>query len=324
MRRALLPCATALRCACSGSNANVGFSDGGSDGTVLGGGDSSTFGEGGRGDGGGVMVSTLYAHTDSELYTMDPSTHAVTDVGAFQDTSGTLSGAVTDLAVNANGDVYVNSESAVYKAAVPSSPGPVPLTLVTTIAGGSGQRFYALGFAPAGVLGSGEGLVAGDNNGELWFIDTSKSNAAPQDLGGFGAPWELSGDVVFYTQNGAPTGLATIRQCPGGTCDMSNDSLAAIDMNALAQAYSSRTPGNLLKGLYGSGTGFGDIYGLGAWNDKAYGFTRAASGSSAELISIDGTSGAGMSLQSFGNITKGWSGAGVTTKAVVNVPPPTK
>jgi hypothetical protein len=320
----------ALSLACSGKS-SAGFgpdSDGGGNGNGGdGGGHPLGDGASSGGEGGGTTVSTIYAHTDTELYTMDPSTLKVTDIGPFQSASP-LGGAVTDLAVNALGEVFVNTETAVYHAAVPAS-GPVNLTLVTTIANQMGQYFYALGFAPAGVLGSGEGLVAGDNNGELWYIDTSSSSSTPQDLGGFGMDpngntWELSGDVVFYTQNGAPTGLATIRSC-GSSCNATNDSLAAIDMAALAQAYASKTAApTLLKGTYGAGTSYGDLFGLGAWGDKAYGFARAHSGMPAQLVAIDGTTGAGTSLQTFANITKGWSGAGVTTKAVINVPGPTK
>jgi hypothetical protein len=311
----------------NGGNGGGGF--GGGSGGTGGGGQGFGGGNGGGGGGGdGTATTTIYAHTDAELYTMDPSTHTVTDIGPFQVGGAAPSGAVTDLAVDSNNNVFVNTESAIYSAALPKTTGPVALTLVTQITA-QNDYFYALGFAPAGVLGSGEGLVAGDGNGELWYIDTTQSNATPQDLGGFGNdpngdPWELSGDVVFYTQNNQPTGLATIRACPQGTCDRTNDTLAAIDMTALAQAFTSKTPGTLLKGTYGSGTGYGDLFGIGAWGNSVYAFSRNQSNAPAQLIQIDGTTGAGTSLQTFSSISKGWSGAGVTTKVTVTVPPPPK
>jgi hypothetical protein len=349
----LLASSLIFACSASGSNAGGGFGGGNGGGGAGGGnngggGGAGGFGGnggggaggggqgfgggngGGAGGGGGTATTTIYAHTDTELYTMDPSTHAVTDVGPFQLSGAALSGAVTDLAVDSNDNVYVNTESAVYSAALPKTTGPVALTLVTQL--NSTSKFYALGFAPAGVLGTGEGLVAGDGNGELWYIDTTQSNATPQDLGGFGTDsngnqWELSGDVVFFTQNGAPTGLATIRiYCGGsggggGSCNQANDSLAEIDMTALQNAFTSKTPGTLLKGLYGSGSGFGDLYGIGAWGNDVFAFSRNSSNAPAQLVQIDQT-GTGTSLQTFSNITKGWSGAGVTTKVVVTVPPP--
>jgi hypothetical protein len=272
---------------------------------------------GGSGDAGATTVQVIYAHTDSELYSMDPVTHAVTDIGPFQAGSGTVP-TITDLAVDGSGNVWVNSETQVYRATLPATTGPVALTLQTTIAAGQDQKFYALAFAPAGVLGSGEGLVGGDDNGELWYIDTSNANATPQDLGGFGSGWELSGDLVFYMQGGQPTGLATLRSCASKSCNKTNDSLAAVDMNALAQAFSSNTPGSLLKATYGSGTGYGELFGLGAWGNAR----EQSTSSPAQLVQIDGTTGAGSSLQTFPSITSGWSGAGVTTKATISVPQP--
>jgi hypothetical protein len=342
-----LCCAAALLVAACGGHASSAFFDAEDSGSGSGktgqggglgngsgnggGGSMGSLGSGGSSDDAGTAatVQVIYANTDTELYSMDPTTHAVTDIGPFEVNGSPPSDAVTDLAVDAEGNVWVNTETDVYRAAVPTTPGPVALTLQTTTS--SSSKFYALGFAPAGVLGSGEGLVAGDGNGELWYIDTSTSNATPQDLGGFGSdpkgdPWELSGDIVFYTQNGSPTGLATIRSCSssGDDCSKSNDSLASINMTALSQAYSSGTPGTLLAGTYGSGTGVGELFGLGAWGNAAYGFAREQSSSPAQLVEIDGTTGAGASLQTFPSITSGWSGAGVTTKASISVPQPTQ
>ena len=139
--------------------------------------------------------------------------------------------------------------------------------------------------------------------------------------------------MVFYTNAGVATGLATIRQCnsKGESCTSTDDYLAGIDMTALSTAYTSKTPApSLLGGIYGgssssvgSGTGYGDIFGLGAWEGSVFGFTRSESGSSPNLISISTTSGAGTLISSsFGFTSGGWSGAGVTTTTTINVPPP--
>jgi hypothetical protein len=252
----------------------------------------------------------IYAHTDSELYTMDPTTHVVTDIGAFDDGTGSAP-TITDLAVNANGDVYVNSETAIYKATVPKTAGKVSIALVTTLQ--TSTKFYALGFTPAGALEGAESLIAGDSGGSLYYIPTT-ANAMPQTLGGFGGSWALSGDVVFYSVNGAPRGLATIRTSPSST----NDSLAEIDMAALKQAYTSHTQGTLLKQVIGSGAGYGHLYGIGAWGDSVYAFSRGSSTKPASLIQI-GATGSGTQLQSFANIMNGWSGAGVTTTASITI-----
>jgi hypothetical protein len=126
-------------------------------------------------------VSVIYANTDTDLYSMDPSTQAVTLIGTFNDGSSSPP-PITDVAVNLNGDVWVCSEAAIYTATVPKSPGPVPITKVANLALKTNQKFYALGFAPTGVRGVGD-LVAGDNLGDLYAVET---NGATTQLGNFG------------------------------------------------------------------------------------------------------------------------------------------
>jgi hypothetical protein len=290
---------------------------GGGDGGGQFGGDAGLFPDSGSGTTGSSGPPLIYAHTDTELYSMDPTTHAVTDIGPFSDGSGSTP-TITDLAVDGSGDVFVNSETAIYTAAIPASgTGTVNITLRAQLQ--TGTKFYALGFTPAGTLESGESLIAGDSAGDLYYIPSTGSSVVPQNLGGFGGSWELSGDVVFFSSNGSTIGLATIRQC-NPTCDTKNDSLAEIDIAALKQAYTSQTPSTaLLQQVLGSGTGFGDLFGIGAWGNSVYAFSREqSSGTPAQLVQVV-SSGTGTSLQSFTNITSGWSGAGVTTKAPVSI-----
>jgi hypothetical protein len=311
----------------TGSSSSGGGSSGGSSSSSSGGGSggsSGSFGGSSGGSSGGNNGTPLiYAHTDTELYSMDPTTHQLTDIGPFSDGTGQTP-VITDLAVDANDDVWVNSETAIYRAAVPSGTGTVNITLQTQLQ--TSTKFYALGFTPAGVLGSGEALIAGDSAGDLYYIDTSGASATPQNLGGFGAAptggnFELSGDVVFYTLNGAPRGLATVRACKT-SCSSTDDYLVEVDMAALQQAFQSKSQaGSLLKQIVGStGTGYGRLFGIGAWGNSVYAFSRAASSGSppAQLVQV-GSTGSGSVLQQFANITGGWSGAGVTTKASVTV-----
>jgi hypothetical protein len=289
------------------------------------------------GDGG--TVSTVYANTDTTLYTLDPQTNAVTLVGNFVGVSDASNDStITDVAVNSAGDVYVNSESVIYKATVPQTPGPVMLTKIASIALQTGQKFYALAFAPAGSLASTEVLIGGDINGELWAIDTTNGNT--KDLGSFGTDpghtgydFALSGDLVFYNDaKNNPTGLATVRPCkPKSTsCITSSDYLMAVDMTALANAYKTTAGASLNKGIYGgsstsdgAGTGYGDLFGLGAWEGTVFAFARkTGSNATPLLLTINTTTGAGTVVSSAFSFTNGWSGAGVTTSVTVTVPPP--
>jgi len=354
--------------ACSSTKSGSGFTDGPpvvdsgkiTDGTVPSGDTSFSnpppSGDGGFGmqdldtgppDGSVTVATTIYAHTDTALYSMDPTTMAVTPVGLFSGLPDAAYQSVTDLAVNAAGDVYVCTESVVYKAALPSTPSAtasVPLTMVATISATSTTYFYALAFTPAGVLGTGEMLVGGDSTGELWSIDPS--SGATVDLGNFGTDaqntgytYGVSGDLVFYMNAmNQPTGLATIRSCKTGTSTCypsseSSDFLAGINMTALAAAYTSKTKATtLLGGIYGgsmtspgNGTTLQKIFGLGAWQGNVYGFTRASTGSSAQppkFVSISTTTGVASVIDSNFSFTDGWSGAGVTTTVTIVLPPP--
>jgi hypothetical protein len=272
---------------------------------------------------GGAPV--IYANTDTDLYSMDPATQTVTLIGKFDDGTNTPP-AMTDIAVNQGGDVWVCSETAIYTAAVPKSPGAVKLTKVADLALKTSQKFYALGFAPAGVLGSGETLVAGDNLGDLYAVETNGATTQLGNFGGDGAggTYELSGDVTFFMVNGKPRGLATVLLYKKGSPAANNDILAEIDVAAMTTAYSSKTPAvSLKKQFLGTGTTFGHLYGVGAWNDSVYAFSRVETKpvSPAQLVKIT-AQGVGTSLKTFSSITQGWSGAGVTTSATVTVLPP--
>lgn len=329
-----------------GDSGGGGFETGGETGLVF---------EGGSIDaGGGTTVDKIYASTDSSLYQMDPMTNAVSLIGAFSG-NGTGSGtSITDVAVDGEGDLFVNSETVLYKAALPAGgTGSVVLTSVGTIATGT-QKFFALAFTPSGLLETGaESLVAGDDQGNIYLIpNATTSPGTPVALGGFGkyvsgdptgtAPykgdtpdhWELSGDIVFWTDSSSTVhGVATLclayadvyKSTTTYPCAADNDVLAEIDIAALQ---TKSATASLRKGFFGTtGTKFGKIFGAGAWGDKVYGFTLGeaakdgGTATPAQLISIDST-GVGTSLQTFASISDGWTGAGVSTKAVVTLPDP--
>lgn len=331
----------------SGSGSSSGSSGSGS-GTDLGGNVGNDAG-GMSGDASTVVKTTIYAHTDSDLYSMNAQTKALTLIGTFTGLGGgTGDTSITDLAVNAAGDVYVNSETVIYKAALPAGgTGSVPLANVAKISVQSGQRFYALGFTPKDALGAGTGevLIGGDGNGELWSIDPS--SGATKDLGNFGADPNnanatlgLSGDVVFYLDaTGAPKGLATTRSCTKSSkgttsCGGTSDYLCGIDMKALAANYASGSATTLNAGIYGSpspsqsgpGTGFADVFGLGVWGGEVYGFTHGtSSGPAATLLTIATSgsgAGVGTAVPTNVSLSSGWAGAGVTTTVTVTVAPP--
>jgi hypothetical protein len=352
MKHAWWACGLALALGCSSSPSKTGDTiggggdDGGSSGddatTTVATSDASGFSAdislpevSGDGDSRPPLV---YANTDVDLWQMEPSTKNITRIGAFTDASGAAIGNVmTDVAVNAAGDLYGCSTTHIWRLALPA--GGSGNVVSSQIASVGGILMYALGFAPPGTFGPGEDLVAGDANGDLYWFTTAggtptkvgtfgKVNAGDPGLGAAGDSWQLSGDIAFFTNGGVPVGLATLRPCttPGdtSTCKNGNDVVAEIDMKALATK-SATAP--LLKRFLGSkGTGFGRIYGIGAWGDQLYGFQRVSTHSgvtSAYFIDVSLADGTGTVVKDFPMIASaanGWSGAGVTTSAIVMLP----
>jgi len=242
MMRLSFSCLLGLALVGCGSNGGNGF-DGGSDDS--GNGDAGMFdldssikpGDASPSDGGGGPA-VIYAHTDDQLYVMDPTTKAVTLIGPFDDGSANAP-TVTDLAVNQAGDVWVNTINTIYKANVPQTPGKVTITKVVAINVKTNQRFYAMGFTPPNVLGSGEMLVAGDSLGDLYAIDGQGQTTQLGSFGsaGGGAVYGLSGDIMFYVQNGKTRGLATVRPYMNGNATVTTNDVA---LSALPGAITGR------------------------------------------------------------------------------------
>jgi hypothetical protein len=193
---------------------------------------------------------------------------------------------------------------------------------------------YALGVVPAGILGTGEELVAGDAAGDLyWIPDTGAAvkvggfgsvAAGDPGLGAAGDVWQLSGDIAFFANAGSPIGLATVRPCTTAgdpsTCKNGNDVVIEIDVAALG---AKSATSNLKKGFIGkSGTGFGHLYGVAAFDDQLFAFQRFST-STARFLAVSLADGTGTLVKDFPDIAAakdGWSGAGVTTSAKVFIP----
>jgi hypothetical protein len=290
--------------------------------------------DGAGADGAAVEIARVYANTDDALFEMDPTTKSVRKIGVVTGLEPKES--VTDIAVDARGRVFGvtggSSGGRIIELELPSG-GTGAVKAVGKRDLGS-ERFYALAFAPAGILGAEETLVGGDANGSLWMLPL---DAPPSLVGDFGqvlpgdpnydkgAYWQLSGDLVFFSNRGTPIGLATVRnhhEKKGLVED--DDAIVEIDMAALAR---KDPKASLRKRLIGRGTGFGRLFGVGAWGDEIFAFQRAFAhprrGHPAQLIAISLTSGTGTKVRDFAEIVEarnGWSGAGVTTAAKIHLP----
>ena len=219
---------------------------------------------------------TIYANTDDTLYSMDPDTKAVTLIGPF---AGLLDAsaedrAVTDVAkLNAEGDIYANSEQYIYKVVLPASgTGTVQLTNAQKINAGTTVYMYALAFAPPGLLGTGRRDAHRRRRQwrRVWSIPIPRpatrrrtsATSAPTRASPATSSRALRRHRPLYLDNGAATGLATIRSCapppakyPNDppTCSTTERLLAGIDITELTNAYTSGTPSKSRSngGIYG-------------------------------------------------------------------------
>lgn len=297
--------------------------------------------------GAGLGSALIYASTDTTLYRLDPTAAnlAVTEIGQF-DCIGAGSDqykAMTDIAVDRNENLWGITGHIIMPLTIESG-GVIKCGARTNLVNGTpGQNlptFYALTMAPVGVLDPNiEVLMAADSAGKLWAIDAmgkttqhgSFGNVPADDGNGYmydaahvGQVWEISGDLVFLANNGKPVGFVTVRDCPSppsSTGCNKTDTLIEIDMAKLAapgtEVVTKAVRGAIVKaaGCGDSVTAYGSMYGIAAWNDQVYGFSRTGL-----LVGINTNKGGACLVQDYPNLN--FSGAGVTTLAPVLPPPP--
>jgi hypothetical protein len=226
-------------------------------------------------------MTIVYAHSDTTLYAVDPRTNAFSTVGMFAFPTDGHQHAMTDIAVDAAGNVVGVTGDALYAV----NEHTAACTLLAALPGM--HQFVGLTYLPVGVLDpANEVLVGGATDGTYWRIDATTGNAT--QLGQFQGGWGLSGDIVSVA--GAAT-YATVRRSTSAT-----DSLAIID---------PRTGAVTILG----DTRFSRIFGLGYWRSTLFGFTRTG-----QFIIINATNG---SARMISMPAMQFSGAGVTTVAPV-------
>ncbi|MEW5854932.1 MAG: hypothetical protein AB2A00_39515 [Myxococcota bacterium] len=215
---------------------------------------------------------------------MDPAT--VTLVAAwnitFYDTDGTTplqNQEMVDIAINSAGEMYgvswdsTQGESGphfLYVIAYPTDPsfGVAAARKIAEL----NYYYNGLTFAPAGMFGPEEVLVAVDSIAEysqsfLDILDTADGSTT--FVGGFGSSLKSSGDIVAVDGVGF---FATVKDTNG------TQFLAQIDPSTAAAT------------TIGTGIGLPNVWGLAYWGGTFYGFN-----SDGVLMTIDATTGAGTS-----------------------------
>ena len=231
--------------------------------------------------------TVIYAHSDTELFTVDPRTDAFRSVGMFRYPSGDRNNhTMTDIAVNAMGEVVGVTHDALWRIDATNAS----CTLIRTLP--DERVFVGLTYLPAGVLDADREVLVGGtiSDGTYWRIDPETGRSTM--LGRFrvgSTNYILSGDIVSIA--GAATYVTVRRSNASST---SNDQLATVNVNTGALT------------LVGD-TGFDRIFGLGYWRSTLFGFTREG-----EFIRLASDTGRGRRVSS---PAMQFSGAGVTTVA---------
>lgn len=238
-------------------------------------------------DGGPRLDNVLiYAHSREVLYSFSPYTNTVEEIGPFMLPGDDEPTSIIDLAVNAEGEVYVSGYDSLFRV----DPETARLTLVGDF--DVDASFFALTFLGAGIIRPVETLIGATNDGAYYEIDPT--DASTQELGEYPDGWISSGDIVSV----GGRAFATLKD---------PDNLEAPDV--LAEITFSASGSSTVREL--GSTRFRQLFGLGSWGDSLYGFSN-----SGELVRLDPDTGRGTIVSITTGIESYW-GAGVTTVAPI-------
>jgi hypothetical protein len=236
-------------------------------------------------------VTLIYGNSSTNLYAVDPLSYAVTNMGAFVDTTGQPVVNMTDIAVDKNGAMYGVTFTDLYSI---NYAGPVP---VCTHLGSLSTSFNGLTFVPAALMGTAaEVLVGVSLDGGWWRITQTPTSetllgyygGTANAVGSSGDAVGIIGDRVYATATSSAKGWA-------------HDHLIVVDPKT----------GAMTADL--GDTGQTGLWGLGYWGGHAYAFS-----SNNAIFTIDLTTATVAKVSSAGDPS--WWGAAVTTS--VNLAPP--
>lgn len=257
-------------------------------------------------DGASGGPGRVYANTRDTLFIYEPVGGTLKEIGTFTFDPVSTKADIIDLAVDRTGNMYGTTFGNFFRIDTATAT-------CTWIAARSASVDYpnALSFVPAGTADpTREALVGyatsvGSNNAVTYVqIDTTtgamttkgKINASTT-----GPQYRSSGDFISLIQDGNRAYATVKLMVDGGLTG--TDLLAEVDP---ADGHIKRVIGDTKQN---------DIWGLGYWAGKGYGF--AATG---RIVEIDMTNGSSTVVQTLmdGGTALPWYGAGVTTQAPIH------
>ncbi len=235
--------------------------------------------------------SRVFAHSGSKLYQIETTSLVPVEIGTM---NGLGTQSLTDIAIDKNDKMIGITLDKLYSISATTGAATLIRDLSQNATG-----FTSLSFIPANLNdpNSNDLLVSANSTGDVYSIDTGTGNATK--IGSYGTVANgkvgSSGDLIGVR------GLGIYATVNVGNDPTAMDYLARID-----PATWTATP-------IGTGTGYNDIFGLGYWQGKIYGFVSLTA-TSGKIITIDPNTGAGTEVLS-GAIR--WYGAGVATNAPI-------
>jgi len=264
-----------------------GGGGGGGGGDVTGGG----AGGGGTGGGSGGMIYTVYAHSNTTLYTIDVMAKTISAVGPFNAPKvGSSPDVIQDLAVAPDNTIYVISKTTLYTA----SPTDGHVTAVGSVSA-CGSDNVALTTTKDGKL------FSADYKGAFCEIDITASPPTVKQIGTVGGGMAIAGDIVGIG-DGSIYGTAYNLSDSSSTGTSIDNVLVKLD------------PGTGAMQMQVGATGFPKLFGVAYANGLVFGFTHDGSG---DVITIDPMTGKGTLFNTFLDPSTGkgipFAGAGVNS-----------
>jgi len=247
----------------------------------------------------------VYAHTADTLYLFEPVTNVLKMIGKFSCLNG--SEQIIDLAVDRTGSVYATSFARFLKV------DPITATCTEIKANAIGDDDYpnALPFVPADTVDpTREALVGyapfGASVESIDYVKIDTKTGEMTKIGSLnptavGTQYKSSGDLISLIQNQNRTFLTV--KIFGSDAGANTDLLAEVDPKT-----------GSIKKILGD-TKQTDIYGLGYWAGKGYGFSD--NGKISEIDMNTGSATVVKTLTGDGGAGIPWFGAGVTTEAPI-------
>jgi hypothetical protein len=265
---------------------------------------TDTTADGAHGFDSGPGAGRVYAHTTDTLYLFEPFSKKLTKIGKL---SCLAPGEpMIDIAVDRTGAMYGTSFGNFF------SIDPVTASCTRVASSQSADDYpNGMSFVPAGTVDKTKETLVGYTSKSLGptvadqYVKIDTQTGAMTLIGNMNPPsattkYKSSGDIISLAQDGNRTFVTVQTQ---GDAGPATDLLAEVDPAT-----------GVIKRIVGD-TKQAEIYGLGYWAGKGYGFS--SDGHVVEIDMVKGTSTLVTTLTNDAGAPVPWYGAGVTTQAPI-------